>query len=252
MDLAHLRRTFSSSTTNQVIESDQGFTFLAGRDWQTEYVSQPIKVFVKFNLQQKTLSQPTNQTDLEPGYFNTLGFRLEYDDIHYEKYRRYGKFYAVEINRGMKYLQTDFEVSYLWLEAQHYHRINALDNFNSRFIIAAASGDIFNQHHYFIGGNNTLRGIQADAFSGNNLWQANLEYVQGFNSHPSFRLALFSDIGNVFERHTKVNDRNWKMTYGLGLRWKIQSFVKTDLVVDYARDPESGFTKIYASTSLFF
>ena len=249
---AHTIDTVLSDTTNQIIESDQGFAFLVGRDWHTDYFSQPIKVFVKFNLQQKSLNQSSSQTDLEPGNFNTMGLRLEYDDIHHEKYRRYGNFYAIEANRGLEYLHTDFEVSYLLLEARKYHRINALDNFNSRYILALASGDIFNEPNYTMGGNDTLRGIEADAFSGNNLWQVNLEYVQGFKNHPSFRLALFSDIGNVFESHTKINDENWQLTYGVGLRWKIHSFVNTDLVIDYARDPKSGFAKIYASTSLFF
>ena len=244
--------TVLSDTTAQVIESDQSFAYLVGRDWHTEYYSQPIKVFAKFNLQQKSLSQTTSETDLIPGYYNTLGIRLEYDDVHQEKYRRYGKFYALEINRGMEFIQTDFEISHLHLEARYYHRINPLDNFNSRFIFAMASGDIFNQHNYSMGGNSTLRGIESDSFTGNNLWQGNLEYVIGFNKYRGFRLSLFSDIGNVFEDHTHINDHDWQQTYGVGMRWKIQSFVNTDLVIDYARDNDTGFSKIYASTSLIF
>ena len=244
--------TLLSHTAQNVIESDQSFAFLVGRDWHNDNFTQPVQVFAKFNLQQKSLSQPSSQTDLLPGYYNTIGIRLEYDDVHHEKFRRYGKFYALEINRGMEFIQTDFEVSHLQLEARYYHRINSLDNFNSRFIVALASGDVFNQHNYSMGGNSTLRGIESDSVSGNNLWQGNLEYVIGFNKYRGFRLSLFSDVGNVFDDHSQINDHDWQQTFGIGMRWKIQSFVNTDLVIDYAQDSDTGFSKIYASTSLNF
>ena len=244
--------TVLSETTAQVIETDQSFAFLVGRDWHTDFLSQPVKIFTKFNLQQKTLSQSTSETDLIPGYYNTIGLLLEYDDVHQEKYRRYGKFYSMEINRGLELLQTDFETSHLKLEARFYYRLNALDNFNSRFIYAMATSDIFNESNYNIGGSSTLRGIESDSFFGNNLWQSNLEYVLGFNRFRSFRLALFSDIGNVFKDHTHIDRHDWQQTVGFGMRWKIQSFVNTDLVIDYAQDSDTGFSKIYASTSLNF
>jgi hypothetical protein len=69
---------------------------------------------------------------------------------------------------------------------------------------------------------------------------------------PSLRTAFFTDIGRAFEDYTQVNNHDWQQTFGLGLRWKLKSYVKTDLNIDYAYAPDSGFSKIYASTSLIF
>jgi outer membrane protein assembly factor BamA len=97
-----------------------------------------------------------------------------------------------------------------------------------------------------------LRGIDSGEINGNALWQTNIEYLKGLASKPNLRLALFTDIGNIFDRYNQINARDWHQTVGIGLRWKIQSFVNTTLVIDYAYDPDSGFTKIYGGSSLMF
>ena len=84
------------------------------------------------------------------------------------------------------------------------------------------------------------------------MWLASIEYVKGYQRWPSFRSAFFSDISNVFEDATTLNSDDWEATLGFGLRWKLTSFVDTDLVLDYAYDPRSGFSKVYGSTSLLF
>jgi hypothetical protein len=39
---------------------------------------------------------------------------------------------------------------------------------------------------------------------------------------------------------------------GTGFRWKIESFVKTDLYLDYGYDPEEQEGRFYGGTSLNF
>jgi outer membrane protein assembly factor BamA len=250
--LATSTETLLADTIENITETDQSFSFLVGRDWLSNPFDKPVTVLVKLTLQEKSLDQPSADLTLEPGLYNTLGIRLEYDDVHNEKYRRYGHFYALELNRGIPALGTDFETSLFSLEARYYYRLNALDNLNSRFIFAFTSSKTFNEYNFSMGGANTLRGLESDTITGNSLWQGNVEYVQGFRRWPSFRLALFTDFGNVFKKVTQFNDHDWQQTVGLGLRWKIESFVNTDLVLDYAYDPDTAYSKIYASTSLVF
>ena len=119
-------------------------------------------------------------------------------------------------------------------------------------MLELASAKVFNEYNYSIGGSNTIRGIKENSQQGNALWLANIEYVIGNQRWPSFRTALFCDISNVFEDATTLNSDDWNATLGIGLRWKLTSFVKTDLVIDYGYDPQTDYSKIYASTSLLF
>ncbi len=248
----HSIDTLLSETTENVTESDKALSFLVGRDWFSSHFDQPVTVFARVELWEKSIDGNSPELTLEPGQYNTLGIRLEYDNVHYERYRRFGYYYGLELNRGINELGSDFNSAHFIVEARYYYRLDELDNINSRFIISLASDKIFNEYNYSMGGHNTLRAIKTDSIFGNGLWQANIEYIKGFPGWPSVRIALFTDIGNVFESYSSINDHDWLQTYGLGLRWKIRSFVKTDLVIDYAYDPDSEYSKIYAGTSLVF
>jgi hypothetical protein len=49
-----------------------------------------------------------------------------------------------------------------------------------------------------------------------------------------------------------MNLREQKFSFGAGLRWKLRSFVKTDLRVDVAYVPDTDESRIYASTNETF
>ena len=242
-------------TTIPVEEQESAFSFSVGRDWNLPRLTMPVTVLARISTQHKKLSPADHQqpsVETRPGDYHTLGVTLEYDNIHNEYYRRFGSFYAISIDKGLKDLGSDFDAARIKLEARLFKRLNALDNFNARFIIATSSSSIFNEPTYEVGGAETIRGIAAETLRGNALWLANLEYVLGFARWPSLRTALFSDIGNLFREAEDIDRHQWQMTLGAGLRWKLTSFVDTDLVVDYAYDPDSGYSKVYAGTSLAF
>ncbi|MCG6890639.1 MAG: BamA/TamA family outer membrane protein [Gammaproteobacteria bacterium] len=250
---------FSLSRTSSLVTEDEditsfsdSFSFLVGRDWLSNPLGHPITILAKINSQHRYWDEDAPADTLGLGNYATLGLRLEYDDIHEEKYRRYGRFFAMEFNRGIYELGSDIDAAHFSLEARLYYRLNDFDNLNSRYLLSLASEDVFDSPNYSFGGAYTLRGIDSDEVTGNGLWQANIEYLKGFASMRNFRLAFFTDIGNVFDKYNQFNDHDWHQTVGLGLRWKIQSFVNTTLVIDYAHDPDSGFTKVYGGTSLIF
>jgi outer membrane protein assembly factor BamA len=244
--------TLLSDTTTPVTTQDTVFSFLAGRNWHTHWASQPIGVFAKLTLHNKSIDGTDSGIATEPGDYNTIGVRLEYNKVNNEIFRHTGHYHSIELSKGLKVLESDSPAVRFRYETRFYHPLNQLDNLNARFIIGLTSEKVFNQYNYSIGGADSLRGIESGSISGNSLWLTNIEYVIGYTRWPSFRSALFTDIGYVFEDATSINDDDWRQTIGIGLRWKLKSFVKTDLVVDYGYDPKNNYSKFYLSTSLPF
>lgn len=245
-------RTFSTPSTETVTEETDRFTFDVGRDWISLPFEKPIKVLASIGLSELTLDRQDPALETEPGSYNTLGIVFEYDDIHEEKYRRFGRFFSLSVNKGQSILSSDYKATKLKIETRQLLRLNATDNLNTRILIELASSRIFNEFVYSIGNSRTIRGVEPDTVEGNSRWLANIEYVNGYSRWPSFRSAWFIDIANVFDDAGTVNRSNWKSSLGVGLRWKLTSFVKTDLVLDYAYNPEDNYSKIYGSTSLMF
>ena len=69
---------------------------------------------------------------------------------------------------------------------------------------------------------------------------------------PAVAHSLFVDLGNVYDDLEDVNFGDIHYTVGTGIRWKVESFVKTDLFLDYGYDIETGEGKFYGGTSLNF
>jgi hemolysin activation/secretion protein len=110
----------------------------------------------------------------------------------------------------------------------------------------------FDQPYYEIGSADTLRGLERESFSGDVLIFTNLEYIIGYRKYPSFRTSLFVDIGNVYDNLDGVDLSSLRTSVGLGVRWKLVSFVKTDPFIDLAYDAETGESKAYGGTSFHF
>ncbi len=223
-----------------------------GRDWHLRQLEQPITVYALMGLKRKSLDRPSPDLSLEPGVFNTLGVRLVLDEIHRTPTRRFGRYFSLEYNQGVFGLGSDYETSLLRFEGRHYWPVTDTDNVNLRYILGLASEKVFNQNVFTIGGAATVRGIESSSVDGNGLWLMNLEYLKGFDRWPGFRLAMFTDIANVFDHYNDLSGKPWQTTLGVGLRWKIRSFVKTDLFIDYGFDPDSGYSRFYAGTHLNF
>ncbi len=249
---ASTSETLVNDSTPSVKEIKRKYELQVGREWKSNPFDKPVTALADIIFEDLKLEGNTSQISTLPGSYNRLGITLEFDDVHYQKYRRFGRYFSLQLTRGLSLLGSDFSATQFKAEARRYVPVNNLDNLNARLVVKLSSNKIFNELNYSIGGSSTVRGIEEDSYLGNALWLANLEYVHGYSRWPSFRTAIFTHIGNIFEDHTTFNSHNWKDTYGLGLRWKLTSFVKTDLVIDYAFDPDTDFYKVYGSTSLMF
>jgi outer membrane protein assembly factor BamA len=244
--------TLLADTTPSVTNHDHELSFLVGRAWHTGWLDEPVDVYAKLTLHDKTIEGDNPSVTTQPGAYHTIGVQLDYDRVNDGVYRLTGYYYSIELSKGLDALDTDFDAFRLRLEARYYHPLNTQDNLNARFLIDVTSDRVFNQNNYSIGGGDSVRGLERGSVSGNTLWLANIEYVSALSHWPEFHWALFTDIGSVSQDTGSISDKHWAQTYGVGLRWKIKSFVKTTLVIDYAFDPDTDYSKAYLSTSTIF
>jgi len=135
-------------------------------------------------------------------------------------------------------LRTEFANGVLGSDVTHtshniyYRRYKPLDpktrtNLNLQVQIGTISESVFGDPTFSITGGSTVRGYARDSIEGNTFY-----YVESV-----------SDI--------TLTDP--KFGIGVGLRWKIRSFVRTDLRVDIAQGlGDEGETRVYAGTRATF
>jgi outer membrane protein assembly factor BamA len=254
------RITLGESTANtdddgflNVVYEDY-FSLSIVRDWYSSFFALPLTLTTSATYQKIDLREPypVALDELVAGHFNRLSLQLEYDDVHNEEYRRYGRYYSLEYQQGLDSLNSDFASNITEFEARYYYRLGESDNFNSRLFTGYAHDAPFSHPYYEIGGASNIRGLDKESFSGNVMVFANLEYIKGFAKYPSFRGSLFLDIGNVYDDLNEIDLSDLHTSIGIGLRWKATSFVNTDLFIDLAYNTDTGENKVYGGTSLNF
>ena len=171
------------------------------------------------------------------------------DQVHIEPNRRIGKTYGVKITWADELIRSDFNYYRYDLFYREYRPLPSsnLVNLNYQLRAGYSNGSNFGGQSYELGSSSTIRGIDKDEKSGNVLVLANVEYLHALHFYPRVRGVVFTDIGNVYPAHT-LNLSKLEVTVGLGLRWKIASFVDTDLRVDIAYNPDTDETQAYAGT----
>lgn len=117
-----------------------------------------------------------------------------------------------------------------------------------------SSGYLFgDQYAYSIGGGNSLRGYPPDSFEGNTFLLANVEVHSPLVAkHPALQGLVFVDFGSAYPDGNDIDSRDMHSSGGVGLRWKLKTFVNIDLRVDYARSFDDGDYKFLAGTKEVF
>ncbi len=236
------------------IETRRSMSFRVARDWHIDGWSVPLTVETGLTLEDVELDRPYPEEieAIESGCFNRLGFELRYDDLHRERYRRYGSLYSIEVARGFDWLDSDYESNIVRLGIVRFRPLNRYDNINYRLIFEVSHNSPFDYPDYGIGGASNIRGLEDVDERGDARLFSNIEYVFAYRAHPNLRHSLFVDFGNVYEDLNAIDLGDLNYTVGTGFRWKIETFVKTDLFLDYGYDIERSEGKLYGGTSLAF
>ena len=236
------------------VETINNFSFGVSRDWNLDSFTIPLTLATSIALSDRSLKEPYPESieAREAGMFNRLRLGLIFDDVHRDRYRRFGSYYGITLDQGFEWLESDYESTIVELEITNFIRLNRYDNFNSRFIFEISNDSPYDYSKYGIGGGSNIRGLEDVDDRGDGRWFANLEYVFSYKKHPQLAHTLFVDLGNVYEDMEDIDFGDLHYTVGTGFRWKIESFVKTDLFLDYGYDVEEQEGKLYGGTSLNF
>lgn len=186
---------------------------------------------------------------------NSLLTGIEYIDVVDHGNFRSGVHYGAEIEMTNKYLGSDVTHATQNLFYRRYKPLNKekISNLNLQVKFGSISRSVFGDATYQIASGATVRGYQRDSIEGNTFYLANIEYLRRIANKETLRGAAFLDIGDAFRNIGDLDLTDPKVGVGLGLRWKVRSFVRTDLRVDVAHGlGANGETRVYAGTRATF
>ena len=236
------------------VETVSQGTMAISRDIDIESLSYPLTVTGGVSFLERDLKEPYPDSIVarEAGTFNQLILGLSFDDLHSERYRRFGSYYSIAFGRGFDWLGSDYSSNIFEFETIHMIRLNRYDNFNFRVVLQATRDSPFDYPSFSIGGGSSIRGLESVDDRGNARLFGNFEYIFAYRRKPGLQHSLFVDVGNVYDELHDLDLGDMHYTIGTGLRWKIEAFVNTDLFLDYGYDLEANEGKLYGGTSLPF
>ncbi|MBE9516459.1 MAG: BamA/TamA family outer membrane protein [Proteobacteria bacterium] len=177
---------------------------------------------------------------------------IGHHDVHEKRYSRYGEEYGYNISYAWERLGSDYDAAVNELYIRQYKPISDTPhrNINTQFRIgfSNASGN----RAFDLGDSSRLRGYERDQVVGNAYVLLNLQYLAPLPNYESFRYVVFADIGNAYKDVRNINLSELESSAGIGFRWKLRTFVKTYLRLDWAYGLGSDKAKVYGSTSAMF
>lgn len=170
-----------------------------------------------------------------------------YHMVNQYRYHRSGYEYLYSMQMANRATTSDSEYFRNTFSYRRYQPLKEVDaNINSQFVIGVAFGD---EPAYSLGNSTSLRGYDSDSIEGNFLLQGNIEYHHHVSGYRQLRGVLFFDAANVWPEVSEVNEKRLYTSGGIGLRWRLQSFVDITLRVDHAYNTQTGESRTYLATT---
>ncbi len=177
-------------------------------------------------------------------------FGLDYLDIEEHPYNRSGAAYGYNLALALPGIGSDYSYNRHLFYLRNYHAMTAVDaNLNTQLRIGMANGSSFGNPAYSLGGSRSLRGYENDVVRGNAMFQLNAEYHHHLTGYRQLRGVLFVDVGNTWPGVLEADFGKLLPSTGLGMRWRVQSFVDVTLRADYGYAIDTQESKLYLSTS---
>jgi len=181
----------------------------------------------------------------------TLDLGVAYEAVQQLEWSRTGHEYGYDIAIGLRGLGSEQGHTTSTIFYRSYYHIFGIPNYNLNSQVRFGFSN-FRDEALAIGGADSLRGYSRAEFTGNAMFLLNLEYLMPVWGYKPIRFLLFTDIGNTYPKLSEVDLGDLKFVIGSGLRWKVRELVKTDLRLDVAYVPETGETRVIASTNETF
>lgn len=177
---------------------------------------------------------------------------IENKQIRQDLYRRRGSIFGASLSFSNKSTGSDFEYTKADVYAAAYIPLaSGIRNINLLGRIGFSDGAAFGEKTYSIAGGEMMRGLKDGVTSGNVMALLNIEYLHAWFEYPQWRIVLFGDIGNVYEKN-ELSLLKLRARGGVGFRFKFMSLSNTDLRVDLAWDADRERLQTYVSSNLTF
>ncbi len=125
-------------------------------------------------------------------------------------------------------------------------------NFNTQLRFGYTTRSIFGDPTYSVANGRSIRGFDRDSLEGDAFIIGNLQFLTPLYGKNALRGVTFLDFGNAYENIHEIDLSDLKFGAGIGLRWKVKSFVKFDLRLDVAHGFPGGELKVFAGTRTIF
>jgi outer membrane protein assembly factor BamA len=179
-----------------------------------------------------------------------VNFGLDYSAVQEFPYHREGSAYGYGGALALTGIGSEYSYNRHLFYHRNYHALQRVDaNLNTQLKVGLANG---NTNAFNLGGGSSLRGYESDVAVGNAMLQLNVEYHHHLSGYRQLRGVVFMDAGNAWPGVMEVDLGKLFSSVGLGLRWRVQSFVDLTLRVDTAYALDTGATKVYATTTSSF
>lgn len=196
----------------------------------------------------------------DPGLYGdatvvSLTGNLEYKSVHDRLYSRDGHHFGYGFNVASDSVISDASFTRHNLFYRMYKPVTDRPHttLNVQLRAGYANRTVFGNPAFSLGGSNSLRGFERDTVEGDAYVLANVEFLTPLFGKNSVRGVLFADIGNAYRDVDNIDLSDMNYGAGFGLRWALESFVRTELRIDFAHGfGDNGVSKVYASTKATF
>jgi len=179
---------------------------------------------------------------------------VSYYDVRDLLFTRAGVSYGYDLEAGGQFTGSDYAYLRHTLYYRRYMPVSSLPyrNINVNLQLGLSTGRLFNGDAFALGGADSLRGYESSVISGKAFVLANVEYLTPIFGQRALRGAMFVDVGNAYPENRAVDLTDLHVGGGLGLRWKLKTFVNVDLRLDVAYANRLDGIKVYAGTKAPF
>lgn len=180
-----------------------------------------------------------------------IGAFFEYTNVRNLLYSRNGREFGWLGEFGAPWLGSDTDYTRHLLYYRAYYPVTNRPHttINTQVQLGLASDTLFGGLAYSLGGSKSLRGYPAGGLLGNAFMLVNMEWLTPLNrDYLPLLGGVILDIGNTYPSNSELNLSDPKIGAGFALRYKLKSFVKIELRLDYVYNVDTGEWKAYAGT----
>ncbi len=186
-----------------------------------------------------------------PGHESGLTFSISHKLVHDYLFSRGGSQYGYDMRLGLTQFGSDNTYSTNKFYYRRYWPIGKRphQNLNFQMQLGFSGGTlVLGEYAFSVGGSRNLRALEKGSREGRSFFAFNIEYLTPLFNQPAFRGVLFFDLANAYADNRIIDLGDLEAGPGVGIRYRLKSFVNLQIRVDIAYNLESSEKRSYIGT----